>query len=103
MCFKCKVYNRIFLQLQDPVSRVGFCPVTASGLVAGRYLLQRRLGRGGAKDVWLAHDLTLDRAVALARVSGPSAWERLRHEALRPIYRAQVLARYRRHLKEATR
>ncbi|WP_196807164.1 serine/threonine-protein kinase [Candidatus Solirubrobacter pratensis] len=51
------------------------------GLVAGRYLLQRRLGRGGAKDVWLAHDLTLDRAVALARVSGPSAWERLRREA----------------------
>jgi GR25 family glycosyltransferase involved in LPS biosynthesis len=26
--------------------------------------------------------------------------ERLRHEAMRPIYRAQVLARYRRHLKE---
>src|SRR5919198_4550248 len=51
------------------------------GLVAGRYLLQRRLGRGGAKDVWLAHDLTLDRAVALARVSGPSAWERMRREA----------------------
>src|SRR4051794_4019545 len=50
----------------------------SEGLVAGRYLLQRRLGRGGAKDVWLAHDLTLDRAVALARVSGPSAWERLR-------------------------
>ena len=38
------------------------------GLIAGRYMLQRRLGRGGAKDVWLAHDLTLDRAVALARV-----------------------------------
>ena len=51
------------------------------GLVAGRYLLQRRLGRGGAKDVWLAHDLTLDRGVALARVSGPDAWERLRREA----------------------
>ena len=50
-------------------------------LVAGRYLLQRRLGRGGAKDVWLAHDLTLDRGVALARVSGPGAWERLRREA----------------------
>jgi glycosyl transferase, family 25 len=28
--------------------------------------------------------------------------ERLRHEALRPIYRAQVLARYRRHLGEAS-
>jgi len=29
--------------------------------------------------------------------------ERLRHEALRPIYRAQVLARYRRHLKQVPR
>jgi glycosyl transferase family 25 len=29
--------------------------------------------------------------------------ERLRHEAMRPIYRAQVLARYRRDLKEALR
>ena len=56
-------------------------PDTGPGLVAGRYLLQRRLGRGGAKDVWLAHDLTLDRGVALARVSGPDAWERLRREA----------------------
>jgi serine/threonine protein kinase len=51
------------------------------GLVAGRYLLQRRLGRGGAKDVWLAHDLTLDRPVALARMAGPGAWERMRREA----------------------
>src|SRR4051795_3027161 len=48
------------------------------GLVAGRYLLQRRLGRGAAKDVWLAHDLTLDRAVALARMSGPGAGGRMR-------------------------
>ncbi len=29
--------------------------------------------------------------------------ERLRHEAMRPIYRARVLARYRRHLAEASR
>jgi GR25 family glycosyltransferase involved in LPS biosynthesis len=29
--------------------------------------------------------------------------ERLRHEAMRPIYRAQVLARYRRHLKQGSR
>jgi len=29
--------------------------------------------------------------------------DRLRHEAMRPIYRAQVLARYRRHLAEASR
>jgi hypothetical protein len=53
----------------------------APGMVAGRYLLQRQLGRGAAKDVWLAHDLTLDRGVALARVSGAGAWERLRREA----------------------
>ena len=39
----------------------------AAGLIAGRYLPQRLLGRGGAKDVWLAHDLTLDRPVALSR------------------------------------
>ena len=52
-----------------------------AGMVAGRYLLQRQLGRGASKDVWLAHDLTLDRGVALARVSGPEAWERLRREA----------------------
>src|SRR3954454_23365286 len=51
------------------------------GLVAGRYLLQRRLGRGAAKDVWLAHHPTLGPAVPLARVSGPAAWERLRREA----------------------
>jgi hypothetical protein len=29
--------------------------------------------------------------------------ERLRHEAMRPIYRAQVLARYRRQLAETSR
>jgi glycosyl transferase family 25 len=29
--------------------------------------------------------------------------DRLRHEAMRPIYRAQVLARYRRHLREVSR
>ena len=28
--------------------------------------------------------------------------ERLRHEAMRPIYRAQVLARYRRHIAGAS-
>jgi serine/threonine protein kinase len=53
--------------------------------IAGRYLLQRMLGRGGAKEVWLAHDLTLDRPVAIARARsgeiGAEARERMRREA----------------------
>ena len=77
---------------------LGDCPactglaetVTADALpsaapVAGRYLPQRLLGRGGAKEVWLAHDLTLDRPVAISRArsgeSGAEARDRMRREA----------------------
>jgi hypothetical protein len=46
---------------------------------------QRMLGRGGAKEVWLAHDLTLDRPVAIARAragaAGAGARARMRREA----------------------
>ena len=58
-------------------------PVTP--VINGRYVLQRMLGRGGAKEVWLAHDATLERPVAIARARsgevGAEARERMRREA----------------------
>jgi class 3 adenylate cyclase/tetratricopeptide (TPR) repeat protein len=40
------------------------------GLVAGRYQVRRRLGRGASKEVYLAYDERLDREVAVAIVVG---------------------------------
>jgi hypothetical protein len=54
-------------------------------MIAGRYRPERLLGRGGAKEVWLAHDLTLERPVAIARAlpgaAGAPLRERMRREA----------------------
>ena len=61
-------------------------PVTAPRLLAGRYQLERRLGRGGMGTVYVALDTSLDRRVAakLVRqdlVGLPGAAERFQREA----------------------
>lgn len=56
------------------------------GALAGRYSLERELGRGGMGVVYLAREVRLDRLVAIkvlppARAADPSVRERFLHEA----------------------
>ena len=55
-------------------------------VINNRYQLERRLGRGGMAEVWLAHDLLLDRDVAIKilfpeHAIDPNFVERFRREA----------------------
>ena len=47
-------------------------------------------------------DVSLNTGGSTVQRKSMSLAERLRHEAMRPIYRAQVLARYRRHLAQSS-
>src|SRR4051812_25005900 len=60
-------------------------PSPDGSVIAGRYRVRRRLGRGASKEVYLAYDERLDREVAVALVIGASrgstALARLEREA----------------------
>lgn len=68
-------------------SSSSFPSAPAGQLLAGRYLLDRRIGHGGMAEVWVATDEELDRRVAVKWLksnlaSDPVVAERFRREAI---------------------
>ena len=55
----------------------------ATGLIAGRYRVQRRIGKGGMGEVMAVRDQTIGREVALKRIRRAAPSERLLERFLR--------------------
>ncbi len=65
-------------------------------MIAARYDLEREVGRGGMGAVWLAHDVVLDRAVAIKRLGrddAPPGDPRTEHDTDPGFRRAEREAR----------
>jgi len=60
--------------------------------LAGRYLIERELGRGGFSTVYLARDLKHDRPVAIKPLGTESAWTQAPERFLREIGLAAQLS-----------
>jgi serine/threonine protein kinase len=63
----------------------------AQGQKLGSYQIERPIGRGGAGIVFLAHDITLNRPVALKVLGSPADTETARAQLLREARNAAAL------------